>query len=56
MLTRNADFKMAASMREKSYCVLEHAKMSSVTLVQRHFQTKLAKEAPRHHIITRWVK
>jgi transposase len=56
MLTRSADFKMAVSLREKSYCVLEHAKTSSVTIVQRHFQTKFAKEAPHRHNITRWVK
>jgi transposase len=56
MLTRSADFKLAASMREKSYCALEHAKTSSVTVVQRHFRTKFAKEAPHRHNITRWVK
>jgi hypothetical protein len=56
MLTRSADFKMAASMREESYCVPEHAKSSSVTVVQRHYRTKFAKVAPHRHNITRWVK
>jgi hypothetical protein len=45
MLTRGPDFKMAASIREKMYCVLEHAKTSSLTVVQRHIRTKFAKEA-----------
>jgi hypothetical protein len=56
MLTRGADFKMAASVKEKVYCVLEHAKTSSVTVVQRHFRTKFAKEAPYRHNIRRLVK
>jgi hypothetical protein len=56
MLTRGADFKMAASMKEKVYRVLEHAKTSSVTIVQRHFWTKFAKEAPYRHNIRRLVK
>jgi hypothetical protein len=47
---------MAASMKEKVYCVLEHAKTSSVTVVQRHFQTKFAKEAPHRHNIKWGVK
>jgi transposase len=47
---------MAESMKEKVYCVLEHAKTSSVTIVQRHFWTKFAKEAPHRHNIKRWVK
>jgi hypothetical protein len=56
MLAIGADFEMAASMREKIYCVLEHLKTSSVIVVQRHFRTKFAKEAPHHHNITRCVK
>jgi transposase len=56
MLTRGADFNMAASIKEKVHCVLEHAKTSSVTVVQRHFRTKFAKEAPHCHNIKRWVK
>jgi hypothetical protein len=56
MLTRSADFKMVASVREKRYCVLKHAKTSSVTVVQRNFRTRFAKKAPHRHNITRWVK
>jgi hypothetical protein len=55
MLTRSADFKMAASMREKSYCVLEHAKTSSVTDVQSHFWNEFARKAP-HRLNIKRVK
>jgi hypothetical protein len=49
MPTRGADFKMAASMKEKVYCVLEHAKTSSVTVVRDISGPNLLK---KHLIIT----
>ncbi|GFT19506.1 DUF4817 domain-containing protein [Trichonephila clavipes] len=45
-----------SSMQEKTYCVFEYAKTSSVTFVQRHFRTKFRKEPPHRHNISRWVK
>ncbi|GBN82136.1 hypothetical protein AVEN_232204-1 [Araneus ventricosus] len=38
-------YKMAA-MQEKNFCVLEYAKCSSVTSVQREFLRKYGKAAP----------
>ncbi|GBM52505.1 hypothetical protein AVEN_151142-1 [Araneus ventricosus] len=48
-------YKMAA-MQEKSFCVLEYAKCSSVTSVQRVFLRKYGKAAPGHQSILRWFR
>ncbi|GBN51109.1 hypothetical protein AVEN_26999-1, partial [Araneus ventricosus] len=37
-----------AAMQEKSFCVLEYAKCSSVTNVQREFLRKYGTAAPDH--------
>ncbi|GBM52380.1 hypothetical protein AVEN_160102-1 [Araneus ventricosus] len=42
-----------SSMQEKSYCVLEFAETSLVSVVQRHFHTKFGKEPPhRHNVVS----
>jgi NADH:ubiquinone oxidoreductase subunit F (NADH-binding) len=37
-------FKMAASAQEKAFCVLEFAKTTPVSSVQRHFRTRYGKK------------
>ncbi|GBM62599.1 hypothetical protein AVEN_243343-1 [Araneus ventricosus] len=43
-------------MQAKSFCVLEYAKCSSVTSVQRAFLRKYGKAAPGHQSILRWFR
>ena len=45
-----------AAMQVKSFCVLEYAKCSSVTSVQRAFLRKYGKAAPGHQSILRWFR
>lgn len=45
-----------AEKQEKSFCVLEYAKCSSVTKVQRAFVRKYGKAAPGHQSILRWFR
>ncbi|GBM86997.1 hypothetical protein AVEN_19894-1 [Araneus ventricosus] len=47
---------MLAATQEKSFCVLEYAKCSSVTSVQRAFLRKYGKTAPVHQSILRWFR
>ena len=42
--------------REKSFCVLEYAKCSSVTAVQRSFRRQYGKEPPCKQSILRWYR
>ncbi|GBN46199.1 hypothetical protein AVEN_195250-1 [Araneus ventricosus] len=44
------------AMQEKSFCVLEYAKCSSVTNVQRAFLLKYGKAAPVHQSILYWLR
>ncbi|GBM91777.1 hypothetical protein AVEN_137533-1 [Araneus ventricosus] len=54
LCTPNAN-KMPA-MQEKSFCVLEYAKCSSVTSVERAFLRKYEKAAPGHLSILCWFR
>ncbi|GBM75564.1 hypothetical protein AVEN_88376-1 [Araneus ventricosus] len=45
-----------AAMQEKRCCVLEYAKCSSVTSVQRAFLRKYGKSGPDHQSILRWFR
>ena len=47
---------MAASVVEKAFCVLELAKMNSVTLVQRLFRRRYGKPPPTRQSMYDWSK
>jgi len=47
---------MAATVVEKVFCMLELAKMNSVTLAQRHFRRRYDKPPPTRHSIYDWNK
>jgi hypothetical protein len=47
---------MAASAQEKALCVLEFAKTTSVSSVQRHFRTRCGKNPPARKSIYNWYK
>ena len=47
---------MAATVVEKAFCVLELAKMNSVTLVQRYFRRRYGKPPPTRQSIYDWSK
>src|SRR5258705_4113923 len=50
-------YKMAASKREKAFCVMEFARTGAVVTVPQHFQTKFGNRGPRRrNCIARWVK
>jgi hypothetical protein len=49
-------FKMAASVQEKAFCVLEFGKTTSVSSVQRHFRTRYRKNPPTRKSIYDWCK
>jgi hypothetical protein len=53
---RGVMFKMAASAQEKAFCVLEFAKTTSVSSVQRHFRTRYGKNPPTGKSIYDWYK
>jgi hypothetical protein len=48
--------KMAATVVEKAFCVLELAKTNSVTLVQCHFRRRYGKPPPTRQSIYDWSK
>ena len=48
--------KMAATVVEKAFCLLELAKTNSVTLVQRHFRRRYGKRPPTRQSIYDWNK
>ena len=48
--------QMTATEVEKAFCVLELAKMNSVTLVQRHFRRRYGKPPPTRQSIYVWSK
>ena len=47
---------MAATVVEKAFCVLELAKMNSVTLVQRHFRRRYGKPPSTRQSVYDWSK
>jgi hypothetical protein len=54
-MPRGVMFKMAASAQEKAFCMLEFAKTTSVSSVQRHFRT-LLKESANQEVYLRLVQ
>lgn len=47
---------MALNKREKSFCVLEYARTSSVVTVQRRFRAQFNKEPPVYNSIKKWYE
>ena len=47
---------MALNKREKSFCVLEYARTSSVVTVQRQFRAQFNKEPSVHNSIRKWYE
>jgi len=47
---------MVATVVENAFCVLELAKMNSVTLVQRHFRRRYGKPPPTMQSLYDWNK
>jgi hypothetical protein len=45
-----------AAMQEKSFCVLDYARCSSVTAVRHAFRKEYQKEPPDHQSILRWYR
>ncbi|KAF8789550.1 hypothetical protein HNY73_007481 [Argiope bruennichi] len=63
LLTDDSTFTIAeskkpkiATLSEKSFCVLEYARVFSTTTVQRAFRIQYGKESPTNKSILRWYK